>query len=369
MPVARRMTPASAEPSPGAERRESAQGRRPATRRAYVIAPAIAVLMLAATLIAGRHYDMDLRDPDGIIGSRLLLLWALVFFFWALDVVPRAAIAAHRGGRPIVDEVRAVARERWSWRRVGIVLGSILAFYVTYLCYRNVKSYLPLARPELFDPQLLRLDRSIFGGDPATFLHKVLGTGIAAHLLSTVYLLFLTFVPVSLGYALVWSTDTAGGMWWVSALSLNWVLGALSYFLIPSLGPAFAAPELFSDLPNTGASVLQQTLLEHREEFLRSPVGSGQLQSIAAFASLHVAIVFTGALVAHLLRLPRPLRLGLWIFLCLTVLATIYFGWHYVIDDVFGALIGVTAVYVGARLTGWRIERAGSPGQVTASAT
>jgi membrane-associated phospholipid phosphatase len=356
MLVARRTAAPAADAPPAG----GTQGRRPSTRRAYAIAPAIALLMLTSTLVAGRHYGIDLRDPDGILGSRLLLLWALVVMFWALDVVPRAVLAARRGERPVGAEVRAVARSRWSWRRVGIVLGSILAFYVTYLCYRNVKSYLPLARPELFDPQLLRFERSVFGGDPATFLHHVLGTGIAAHLLSSVYLLFLTFIPVSLGYALVWSTDTAGGMWWVSALSLNWVLGALSYFLIPSLGPAFAAPELFSALPNTGASVLQQSLLEHREEFLRSPVGSGQLQSIAAFASLHVAIVFTGALVAHLLRLARPLRVGLWIFLGLTVLATIYFGWHYVVDDVVGALIGVTAVYVGARLTGWRIERAAS---------
>ena len=96
------------------------------------------------------------------------------------------------------------------------MLGSIVAFYVTYLCYRNVKSYLPLARPELFDAQLAELDRSLFGGDPAVFLHQLLGTGIAAHVLSSVYLLFLTFVPISIGVSLVWSTDTASGLWWAT---------------------------------------------------------------------------------------------------------------------------------------------------------
>jgi membrane-associated phospholipid phosphatase len=59
---------------------------------------------------------------------------------------------------------------------------------------------------------------------------------------------------------------------------------------------------------------------------------------------------------AHLLQAPRPLRIGMWIFLLLTVLATIYFGWHYVVDDIAGFAIGAIAVWVSARLTGWRIE-------------
>jgi membrane-associated phospholipid phosphatase len=36
------------------------------------------------------------------------------------------------------------------------------------------------------------------------------------------------------------------------------------------------------------------------------------------------------------------------------MLATIYFGWHYVLDDLAGILIGVVSVVVGAVLTGNR---------------
>ena len=32
------------------------------------------------------------------------------------------------------------------------------------------------------------------------------------------------------------------GLWYATALCLNWVLGAVSYYLIPSMGPAFVAP-------------------------------------------------------------------------------------------------------------------------------
>jgi len=329
-------------------------------RRAYYAAPAIAALMLVVTLAWGSAYDVGIRDPDGIIGWRFTFVLLLVAGFWALDVIPRGLLAARAERAPRWETVVAIARDRWPWRRMAFVIGSIVAFYVTYLCYRNVKSYLPLARPELLDADLANFERGLFGTDPSTLMHDLLGTGVSAQVLSTAYLLFLTFVPISVGVALVWSSDRAGGLWWVSVLSLNWVLGAMSYFVLPSMGPAFVEPHLFAGLPETGSSMLQDALAEDRASFLADPVGSGQLQSIAAFASLHVSIVFAAALVAHLLRAPRALRIAMWIYLGLTFAATIYLGWHYVVDDIAGFAIGIVSVYLGAVLTGWRLERRGA---------
>ena len=75
----------------------------------------------------------------------------------------------------------------------------------------------------------------MFDHYPATVLHNLLGTGISAHVLSFVYIGFLLFVPLSLGAALVWSKNVATGFWYVTALCVNWVLGALSYYWVPSL--------------------------------------------------------------------------------------------------------------------------------------
>ena len=330
-------------------------------RYAYYAAPAIAAVMLLVTLVWASAYGLGIRDPDGIIGWRFSFVLMLVGGFVALDVIPRAIVAARTNRAPTWATLVGMARERWPWRRIGFVVGAIVAFYVTYLCYRNVKSYLPLARPEIVDSDLANFERGVFGTDPSTLLHQLLGTGVSAQVLSTVYLLFLTFVPISVGVALVWSTDRAGGLWWVSVLSINWVLGVMSYFVLPSMGPAFYEPHLFAGLPDTGTASLQAALMEDRRAFVADPVGSGQLQSIAAFASLHVSIVFAGTLVAHMLRAPRTLRIAMWIYLGLTSAATIYFGWHYVVDDVAGFVIGFASVYLGAVLTGWRIERKTAP--------
>ena len=78
----------------------------------------------------------------------------------------------------------------------------------------------------------------LFGGnDPAALLHTLLGTGFANHALSGAYLLLFIFIPVTLAAALVFSPNLQAGLFYASAQSLNWLLGAASYFLLPSLGP------------------------------------------------------------------------------------------------------------------------------------
>jgi CDP-diacylglycerol--glycerol-3-phosphate 3-phosphatidyltransferase len=85
------------------------------------------------------------------------------------------------------------------------------------------------------------------------------------------------------------------------------------------------------------------------------------VQSIAAFASLHVSVTLTAALVAHLLRANRWLRRALWTYFGVVVLATIYLGWHYVIDDVAGVFIAFAAVGLGALATGHPLRREPRP--------
>jgi membrane-associated phospholipid phosphatase len=185
----------------------------------------------------------------------------------------------------------------------------------------------------------------------------VLGTGISNHVFSVTYMVFFAFIPGTLAFALVFSRNLQAGLFYATAQSLNWLLGAGSYFLLPALGPVYAAPGVFANLPPTGVTDLQSLLLEQRIDFLSDPV-AGTAQSIAAFSSLHVSIFFTAALAAHLLGLRRVLRAGAWGLLGLTTAATIYLGWHYVLDDVAGVLLGAMAVWLARILTGFDLRAA-----------
>ena len=231
-----------------ASRRDDAsRGRTPAPpRRAYWVAPAIAVCMLILTLVWGAQYGMGIRDPDGIIGWRFTFVVALVGGFWALDVIPRGIMAARtQQGADVGDAGRDRAR--------ALAVGPVrLRDRLDRRVLRDVPllpqhQELPAARPPAPARRRAgRLRALAVRPDPATLLHQLLGTGVSAQVLSTVYLLFLTFVPISVGVTLVWSTNRAGALWWVSVLSINWVIGALSYFVLPSMGPAFTEPQLFS---------------------------------------------------------------------------------------------------------------------------
>jgi CDP-diacylglycerol--glycerol-3-phosphate 3-phosphatidyltransferase len=345
-----------------------------ARRRPYAFPALLALACAIATWLTANAEDLPIRDPDGVGGPPLVRLSVILSVFIALDVLPRALFRGRLHPVATVRAVRNVVRERWTRRRIALVLVGLFSFYITYVAYRNFKGFLPFLRPERHDAGLLTLDRDLFGGhDPATILHDVLGTGIANQVLSLVYVIYLAFVPVSLAAALVWfGRDTRHGLWYTSALCLNWVLGAVSYYLIPSMGPAFVAPELFSDLGPTASSALQHSLWVERLTALFGPAGEHAgdvVQSVAAFASLHVSVVFTAALIASWLKAIRPLRIALWTYLGLVMLATIYLGWHYVIDDLAGLVIGYVAAVLGALATGhtvpapWFRRRTGSGGR------
>ena len=325
-----------------------------APRRAVLAAPLVALLALATAFVVTAIAGVPLRDPDGVAGSRLLVALGLVAALVAVDVVVRAARRS-RGRAPARAELEAVVRERWNRHRLVPLGAALFAFFVTYFAYRNLKSVVPLIRPdELFDDELTRLETGFFGGEqPAALLHDLLGTGAAAHLLSNAYLLLFMFIPVTLAASLVFSSRLDAGLFYATALSLNWVVGAASYYVLPSLGPFWTDPGVFAALPTTAVSELQTWLVDERTDFLRDPSSPGAAQSIGAFASLHVSIFVTGALTAHLLGLPRPLKVAAWVMTGLTVLATVYFGWHYLVDDLGGALVAVIAVALARALTGY----------------
>jgi hypothetical protein len=354
---------------------ESLRGRERVTAARPFLAPvAVALVALAAMLIVAGVEGLPLRDPDArYVGSPLALIGLIALLFLILDLIPRAVRANREEGKRYLDAAWELFRERWWGSRGAIVLTCLLSFYVTYLSYRNLKSFVPFVTDGNHDQALLEAERFFFfGSDPAVLLHDILGTGAIAHLLSVVYLAFLTFVPVSIAVALIWSSRLRAGVWYVTTLSIAWLLGALSYFLVPAMGPVYADRTLFYVLPDTGVSRLQNTLFDHRAEVLFDPHASTAVQSIAAFASLHIAVIFAAALLAHLVGAPRPLRIGLWTFLGLTAIATIYFGWHYVIDDVAGLAIGAFAVLAAARLMGIELSTVGRrvpAAQRSASAT
>ncbi len=297
-------------------------------------------------------YDLPLRDPDDAAGPTYLRLGLVIAAAFLTDVVPRALRRAD-GVRDVVPTFRRVVRERWPGRQVALVAVGLGSWYLTYVAFRNLKSFVPFVNDRLYDGTLAQWDRAItFGNDPATVLHDLLGTDIAAHFLSAVYIAWIAFVPVSLAAAMVWSRNVKLGSWYVTAVAIDWVLGVASYYLLPTVGPIYYEPGHFEQLTDTAAGRLQTSMWQERVDVITDPASTHAVQTIAAFASLHVGILVTACLVAYWGRLSARIQWMLWGFLALTVLSTIYLGWHYLMDAFGGFVLGAAGAVLGAVVTG-----------------
>lgn len=313
----------------------------------------ITLLMLVATGWIAGSYHLPLRDHDGIVGPSWLQLPVIAVLSVLVDVLPRVVRRAGSRTTSLGRLFVAVLRERWPASFVRFALAGLLVSYLVNSSFRNLKSWVPFVNARQWDDTLDQVDRTLWlGHDPATVLHDLLGTGWAAHVLSFVYVSWLVLVPFTLGIALLWSRKVAASACYVTALTLNWALGLLAYYLVPSLGPVYADPARFADLPHTYVAGLQESMLAERVDLVADPLSTGAIEPIAAFASLHVALVVTMVLTAHLLRLRPWVLVSGWVYLALTCVATVYLGWHYFVDDLGGVAIGTAAVWIAARATG-----------------
>jgi len=330
-------------------------------RRAYVLLVGFAAVMGVLAVITALLIDRRLVDPEGFLGPSWLRLPLLLSGALLGDVVPRTLWVSR--GNP--KRWRRLARDRvrthWTRERLTLVVMGIVCFYITYVSYRNLKSFLPFVREKKYDFELHLVDLALFlGNEPGVVLHNLLGTGVWAHVLSYIYLWFLPLVPLAVTAWLVWSRNISYGYWFVTSQCIAWSLGTLSYYLLPTLGPGFFAPWLYEGVIDAGTptSALMDTLSGARERVLWQEV-EGAVQSTAGFASLHVAITLLVALMVQYTVRSRIVHWAFWANFVVTVVATIYFGWHYIADDVAGILIALVAFYLGGRASGQVFERHG----------
>jgi hypothetical protein len=329
-------------------------------RRAWTLMVFLAVGMAAWAIIEAAVLDKKLVDPEGsFLGPSYIRLPILLLGALLLDLLPLTIWSSWRAPKAIPSIVRNRLRTHWNRERWTLVTMGIICFYVVYVTYRNIKSYLPFVIKTKYDRELHLLDHALlFGHDPATILHTVLGTGVAAHVLSYVYLWFLPMVPLVVTAWVVWARNLSYGYWFVTSQCIAWVLGTFSYYALPTLGPGFRYVYLYNDLPKTPSGRLMDSLADTRHQVIAGTV-EGAVQSVAGFASLHCGITMLVALMVQYTIRIRWLRIAVWVNFCITATATLYFGWHYIADDVAGVLIALVSFYVGGLASGQKFEGRG----------
>lgn len=298
----------------------------------------LAIVFTGVALWRSQVIDIPMRDPKGALFSgRLLAAARFALILIVLDSLVRA-VRARRAGRPGWGAVRA----RWTASRLTLVAGGLLAYHLVYVSYRNLKSWDAFNTPK--DRELLALDSWVFGGhSPAVLLHDLLGRDEAAVVLTAIYRSFTYLVVFSVVAALVLMPRARDAYLMIVSVTWAWVLGLIGYYLVPSLGPFASAPQEFADLRPTAITSTQAEYLTERAHLLANPSASDAFSSISAFPSLHVGVTTTVLLVVLAYRW-RALAAVLAVFWLGTVTATVYFGWHFVSDDIGGVALALASV-------------------------
>ena len=270
-------------------------------RRAYVLLVGSAVVMGAAGGDHGARARQAAADPEGFLGPSWLRLPLLLIGAFLLDL--RAADAVGLARQP--EAVARIARERvrthWTRERLTLVVLGIVCFYITYVSYRNLKSFLPFVREKKYDCELHLIDQALFfGHEPGVVLHDA-----ARHRrLGARAVLHLPVVPAA-GAA---RGDGLAGV--VAQHLLRLLVRDLPVHRLdprhavllpaPDPRPGLLVPWLYEDVIDAGTptSDLMDSLSGARERVLWQGV-EGAVQSIAGFASLHVAITLLVALMVQ----------------------------------------------------------------------
>jgi hypothetical protein len=311
------------------------------TLRVWIVTVCFAAVAVARSWTVG----IPIKDPGGAFFMRRVALTLAMFVtFVAVEAVLRTP-RGERSASSLLDS----ARRRWPRRRLAVAWACLLAYHVVYLSYHNLKSWDVLNTPR--DHDLTRVDQWLaLGHSPAVLLHDLLGQGLAAYALVLVYEAFPTMVMVVVAGS-VFTKQHRDGITVLASLIWVWILGTLSYYAVPSLGPFDDRPQDFAGLPHTVATRTQAVYMAQRDHLLAHPHAPDAFAQVSAFASLHVAVTTVITLLASSLGFTRAAWV-LRVFLALTCVATVYLGWHFVVDDIAGLVIGWAAVRLGVWTTG-----------------
>jgi uncharacterized membrane protein YhaH (DUF805 family) len=307
----------------------------------------VVLAFLVVALVHSTQVGIPIRDPQGeFLARRVLVTLAIFLALLPVDGVLRARRPRNLG------RVLAVIRSRWTRGRIALAWAALLAYHLTYVTYHNLKSWNDLNPAQ--DRMLLRWDRWLFlGHNPAVLLHDLLGQQVAAWVLTAWYETFPALVVVTIPAVAVLAERLRDAYASIAAATWAWILGTASYYAIPSVGPFHSAPDDFAGLRHTVVQDTQARYVAQRDHLLAHPHAPDAFAQLGAFASLHVGMTAVILGMAWWHRLRRT-TVALAVFLGGTMVATVYLGWHFAVDDAAGLAIAALSWWLGPRTVGVR---------------
>ncbi len=286
-------------------------------------------LLFVFTMVILIEFGMRGRYGWGDLGEQLL--WRVGNYFdsqWSFLSVPLAIVV-------LVFGYLFLAWKKWL-RPVARFFRDAAPYLLSYLAYVLLRDLIPFIRPDLVDAELAALETELLGTPSYIWFPRTFGAVWLDHLLMGCYLTHY-YVPLVVALFLAFRNPRRFRIW-MFALTLVWVIGYMGYIAVPAIGPRyyFSNYELWR----------QHESIQPVANLIDSCSGITR----DCFPSLHMAwaiLTLWGG---------RKYRPFFWMYLPVVTgigLATIYFGYHYLVDLPAGIALGFFAIWTAQRVYPW----------------
>ena len=210
--------------------------------------------------------------------------------------------------------------------------------------YSNIKTRIPFIAGERYDEAYLAMDHALFGQEASEWIITTVSKSPwLIEWLQSIYLHGYKFMVILVLFLFV-RFDRFELRWLFTSVCFTYLIGILITILYPSMGPVYVEPGAFEWLQGTDIKKVQDNLWEFMTSSVQA-IGNGEsfqvraFAGIAAFPSLHIAHMVILIVVAA--RTIRWYAYFLMFVSFCTFVATIAFGWHYIVCAVGGFLLAV----------------------------
>jgi len=249
---------------------------------------------------------------------------------------------------------RAIEEVRHHYLNFNFLIRSfrmIATVIIVLILFCNLKQIIPLINPKLFDNTFWRMDIALhLGHSPTLLFLKIPSLSWFWPFIDKAYFTFFIENMIILWIFILQTKSIELRYRFIFAICLCWIIGGLSYYLFPGLGPCYFKGELFQGLNIPIAKSLQHSLLVEYSSFRNNPLiyRPKTFYGIAAMPSLHIAIVVLFYIFS--LKLNRILASLILVYVILMFCGSIMLGWHYAIDGYVGAALAILVYFISCYL-------------------
>lgn len=242
----------------------------------------------------------------------------------------------------------------WKWNRTGFVRAALQLVYVLVIftvvsySFTVVKSLIFKFRTP-HDAQIVAVEQAILRFRPHEAIARWASTRPWAVIFSD-QIYFALFKHMTLtSLFLIGAREKKLRTELIASLVICYVLGGITYYLWPGLGPGYFAFDQYAYLERLPTTTRIVRALLHQNT---ASMATGHPRPIVTYAyiacmpSLHMAHELVMLWYARTSRVAFGISL---VFTTLTLFAIVILGWHYPIDAVAGAMLAATAIAIAHR--------------------